>query len=125
MAVSPDGTRAYVTNTDDRHSVGDRHHHQHRHRHHPGRRCPIGVALSPDGTRAYIVTPDFTDFPNSTNEGTLSVIDTATNTVITTLTVGVEPRGVAVSPDGTLVYVTNRVDGAVSVITIASGAEAL
>jgi DNA-binding beta-propeller fold protein YncE len=44
------------------------------------------------------------------------VIDTATNTVITTITV--VAGGVAVSPDGTRLYVTNAGDGSVSVITL-------
>jgi YVTN family beta-propeller protein len=35
------------------------------------------------------------------------VIDTATNTVIATIPVGESPRGVAVTPDGSKVYVTN------------------
>ena len=37
----------------------------------------------------------------------VSVIDTATNTVIATIPVGIGPRGVAVTPDGSKVYVTN------------------
>ena len=44
-----------------------------------------------------------------TNEGgnTVSVIDTATNTVIgTPIPVGSSPVGVAVTPDGSKVYVT-------------------
>jgi YVTN family beta-propeller protein len=36
------------------------------------------------------------------------VIDTATNTVTATISVGEEPIGVAVSPDGSRVYVTNQ-----------------
>ena len=36
---------------------------------------------------------------------TVSVIDTATNNVTATVPVGIEPTGVAVSPDGTKVYV--------------------
>jgi YVTN family beta-propeller protein len=53
-----------------------------------------------------------------TNSGdnTVSVIDTTTNTVIATVPVGRDPRGVAVTPDGTKVYVTNFDDNTVSVI---------
>ncbi len=40
--------------------------------------------------------------------GTVSVIDTATNAVTTTITVGNNPKGVAVSPDGSQVYVVNQ-----------------
>ena len=44
-----------------------------------------------------------------TNEGdnTVSVINVTTNTVVATITVGVEPLGVSVSSDGTKVYTTN------------------
>ena len=51
----------------------------------------------------------------------MSVIDTATNTVTTTIPVGTSfgPHGVAVSPDGNHVYVTNAVS-TVSVIDTAT-----
>src|SRR5260370_42277215 len=44
-----------------------------------------------------------------TNEAanTVSVIDTTTNAVIATIPVGLLPFGVAVTPDGSKVYVTN------------------
>jgi len=47
---------------------------------------------------------------------TVSVIDTATNTVIATIPVGFEPVGVAVTPDGSKVYITNNNSSTVSVI---------
>ena len=50
----------------------------------------------------------------------MSVIDTATNTVTATITVGAGPVGVAVSPDGTRAYVTNLGDDTVSVIDTAT-----
>src|SRR6266404_2960716 len=53
---------------------------------------------------------------------TVSVIDTATNTVTATIHVGSNPLGVAVSPDGSKVYVTNNNDGSVSVIDTATNA---
>jgi YVTN family beta-propeller protein len=46
----------------------------------------------------------------------LSVIDTATNRLVATLPTGANPVGVAVSPPGNRVYVTNFDDGTVSVI---------
>ncbi|MFD0009123.1 beta-propeller fold lactonase family protein [Streptomyces sp. NPDC127178] len=52
--------------------------------------------------------------------GTVSVIDTATNTRIGTIPVGDEPVGVAVSPNGTRVYVTNSGSNNVSVIDTAT-----
>lgn len=49
-------------------------------------------------------------------DGSVAVIDTATNTVIATVTVGSFPIGVAVNPAGTRVYVASDGDGTVSVI---------
>ena len=51
----------------------------------------------------------------------VSVIDTATNTVTGTIGVGYEPMGVAVSADGSTAYVANLGDNTVSVIDAASG----
>ena len=56
------------------------------------------MAVHPDGTRAYV-----TNF----SSGTVSVIDTASNTEIATVPVGVNPIGVAVHPSGAWVYVAN------------------
>jgi YVTN family beta-propeller protein len=51
---------------------------------------------------------------------TVSAIDTATNTVIAIIPVGVGPIGIAITPDGTRAYVTNEVSNTVSVIDTAS-----
>jgi len=68
---------------------------------------PYAVAVSADGSRAYV-----------TNEGsgTVSVIDTATNSVVSTITVGSLPTVLAISPDGSQIYVDNYSSGTVSVI---------
>ena len=50
------------------------------------------------------------------------MIDTATNTVTTTIAVGGRPRGVSVSPDSSKVYVANSDDDTVSVINTATNA---
>jgi YVTN family beta-propeller protein len=50
----------------------------------------------------------------------VSVINTATNTVIATIPVGYGPIGVAVSPNGGTVYVTNANEATVSVINTAT-----
>ena len=72
------------------------------------------MAFSPDGTRAYV-----------TNEGvssTVSVINTATNTVTGTIPVGDGPVGVAFSPvtGATRAYVANYHANTVSVINTAT-----
>ncbi len=50
------------------------------------------------------------------NSGTVSVISTASNTLIQTVTVGSQPRGIEVTPDNSTVYVANRGSDTVSVI---------
>src|SRR5260370_28109663 len=71
----------------------------------------VPCALAPASTqaqKAYIA--------NSV-DNTVSVIDTATNTVIgSPIPVGPFPLGVAVTPDGSTVYVTNHHSNMVSVI---------
>ena len=56
----------------------------------------------------------------NTSSANVTVIDLATNTPIATITVGLDPQQVAVSPDGTTVYVTNGGAGTVSVINTAT-----
>jgi YVTN family beta-propeller protein len=46
----------------------------------------------------------------------VSVIDTATNNITATIPVGIDPFGVAVTPDGSKVYVSNNVSNTISVI---------
>src|SRR3984893_9621555 len=65
----------------------------------------------PSGPLAYIT---------NSNDNTVSVIATASNTVTATLPVGAAPFGVVVTPDGAHVYVGNFSDNTVSVITTAS-----
>jgi gliding motility-associated-like protein len=50
------------------------------------------------------------------NANSVSVVNTATNTIIATIQVGSNPVGVSVSPDGKRVYVTNEQSNTVSVI---------
>ena len=52
---------------------------------------------------------------------TVSVVDRALNSVVATVPVGQSPRGVAITPNGKFVYVTNwAAPGSVSVIATAS-----
>ncbi len=65
-----------------------------------------GIAMSPTGF-AYVSSPYY---------NTVSVINTATNTVSATIPVGALPYGVAINPAGTFAYVANYNDNTVSVI---------
>jgi YVTN family beta-propeller protein len=80
---------------------------------------PIGVAVTPDGARVYVVNVNFSPVPPPPL-GNVSVIDTATNTVVDTVVVGSGPRAVAITPDGAHAYVTNFVDNTLSVIETAT-----
>jgi len=51
---------------------------------------------------------------------TVSVINTITDEVTATVTVGKEPRGIAISPDGAVAYVTNFQGNSVSVLNTAT-----
>jgi len=59
---------------------------------------PEGIAVEPDGKKVFV-----TNFFSKN----VSVIDTATNKIMSTVKVGIFPLGVAVEPDGKKVYVTN------------------
>ena len=61
----------------------------------------------------------FAYIPNF-NSDNVSVIDSASNTVTATVSVGVHPIGVSVNSTGTRVYVTNYSSNSVSVIDTAS-----
>jgi YVTN family beta-propeller protein len=74
---------------------------------------PEGVAVTPDGKHAYVTNAAF-------SIGSVSVIDTAANTVGDTIPVGTAPFGVAVTPDGKDAYVANLEDNTVSVIDTAT-----
>jgi YVTN family beta-propeller protein len=68
---------------------------------------PIEMALSPDGHRLYVVCQGSDE---------LRVLDTESNKVIATVTLGRAPRGITLSPDGKQIYITNANDDTVSVI---------
>ena len=52
----------------------------------------------------------------NSSAGTVSVISTATNTVLATVKVGAKPVGVTVSADGTRVWVANSGSGSITKI---------
>ena len=62
-----------------------------------------------------------------TNQGddTVVAVDTATGKVVQTVPVGAKPAGVALSPDGRRIYVTNPEGRSLSVVTRGAGAPAV
>jgi YVTN family beta-propeller protein len=109
VAVSPDGTKVYVTAdyTTNNLNVIDTTASNAVTAISTGGNNPYGVAFSPDGAKAYVSNRD---------SGTVSVINTSNNTVTATVTVGTSPEGVAFSTDGTKAYVANTASASVSVI---------
>lgn len=71
----------------------------------------FGLALNAADTRLYVT---------HYNNNSVSVFNTVTNTVMTTLTVGANPMGVSINPAGTKVYVANSGSNTVSVIDTAT-----
>jgi len=85
---------------------------------------PSGLDITPDGRYLYVSnyntlyqvgSPTFSDL--TAGEGTVQVIDTTTNTLLsTTFVVGQSPSNISISPDGEYVYVSNFTSNTVSVI---------
>ncbi|AZZ76244.1 hypothetical protein CCX46_14155 [Pseudomonas sp. RU47] len=107
IAISPDGTRAYVCNQiypavvsmiDTATNIA---------LNIPTEDSSNGVAFNPDGSRAYVCHGRL---------DIISVIDTATHQVLARIPVGHHPYWLAVSPDGSRVYVSNYSSNTVSVI---------
>jgi YVTN family beta-propeller protein len=65
------------------------------------------IAFTPDGARAYVT---------NTTHNSVTVIDVAAAEVVTSITVGLGPRGIAILPNGKRAYVANHGSGNVSVI---------
>ncbi len=80
---------------------------------------PNGVAVSPAGPEAgyiYVADGNF-----AVGNGNVSVINPANNSVVATITAGPDPRGVAINPTGTDVYVANfQTPSSVTVINTAT-----
>lgn len=77
----------------------------------PGVTSPYIMALTPDGSRLYVT---------NVNYGTVTAINTATNTIIATINVGQFPGGICISPDGSKVYVASSGSNSVAVISTAT-----
>jgi YVTN family beta-propeller protein len=83
-------------------------------------RVLVGSAISAFFCGAVQAAP-FAYITNGVSE-TVSVIDTAGNTIVATVPVGSGPIGVAVNPGGTRVYVANLTSNSISVIDTATNA---
>jgi YVTN family beta-propeller protein len=74
---------------------------------------PVAVVSKPDGSRVYVL--------NGSGVTSVSVIDTATATVVATVPLGVgQARGMTISPDGAHVYVSTYGSSSVKVIDTAT-----
>ena len=73
---------------------------------------PVGVAVTPDGSRAYAT---------NRGAGTVAVVDTQRNSLISRIDVDRGPNGAAVAPDGSHLYVTNEGSGTVSIVNLIDG----
>jgi gliding motility-associated-like protein len=98
----------------------------------------IGLAASGTGnipaftavnTTSSAITATITATPRSSgfayivsDNNTVSVVNTITNSIIATIPVGTNPVGVSVSADGSRVYITNSLSNTVSVINTATNA---
>jgi gliding motility-associated-like protein len=80
---------------------------------------PSGTATSA-GTAIIGISATAYAYISNVDDGTVSVINTATNTVTATVAVGNGPDAVSASPDGNKVYVANYSDNSVSVINTAT-----
>lgn len=73
---------------------------------------PTDMAITPNGALGYVV---------NSNDGTVSVIDLAGNTVVgNAISVGANPEDITINQAGTTAYVTNKESSTVSVVNIAS-----
>lgn len=116
IAITPDGSRAYVTNEDltsNSVSVIDTGTNSTVGSPIPAGETPRALAITPDGSRAYVA---------NYGSANLSVIDTSTNTTVgSPIPAGNGPIGIAIASDGSRAYVTNfGVNGTVTVIDTAT-----
>ena len=67
------------------------------------------IGITPDGTTVFVVNPD---------SGSVSAIDTASETKLDELVVGRDPRILAVGPDGHRLYVTSQASATLTILDV-------
>src|SRR6266404_6593674 len=69
---------------------------------------------------AAVVGAEAAPFAYVPNEGSasISIIDTATDKVVSTLKIGQKPRGIAVAPDGKRLYISDQTANALVVVDL-------
>lgn len=73
---------------------------------------PSGMVITPNGNYAYVNNYGGPEGVGSGNATTVRVVDLNSNSIIgQPITVGLAPAALAITPDGTYVYVANYVDG--------------
>jgi YVTN family beta-propeller protein len=127
IAISPNGSTVCVANYDsDTVSVIDTSNDTVSRTLYAGR-YPSGLTFSPDGSLLYVVNQDSwkvevnpTSMVNVTTESapnnSLYVFDTKTGNIVGTAKIKYSPMGIAASPDGRRIYVTNGMFGNVMVM---------
>jgi len=121
VAITPDGTTAYVTdaNADTVTPINLR-------TLKPGKPIvvgngPQGIAITPDGSKAYVADAGAIVTGQSGTIGhDVTPIDLSTGRALAPIRVGNAPVGVAITPDGSTVFVTNLNSESVTPITVAS-----
>jgi YVTN family beta-propeller protein len=79
--------------------------------------APLGVAFAPNGVQAYVAAADIRSAVN----GSLLVFNPADGTPLDNEIIGVLPTAVAVSPNGNLVFVTNKGSNTVQIYNATTG----
>ncbi|MBI3508665.1 MAG: YncE family protein [Chlamydiia bacterium] len=80
---------------------------------------PSGFVITPDGNHAYVNNYGAAGGVGSGNGTTIRVVDLNTNAIVgSPITVGLAPAALAITPDGTHVYVASYVDGNPGTATI-------
>jgi YVTN family beta-propeller protein len=92
---------------------------------------PFGVAISPDNDKLYVSTagsasitsisiPRLVAYARTAPNNVVNDLSASTNYVESRIPVGLNPRGLLLSPDGRRLYVANRMDDNITVIDTAT-----